>query len=438
MAVKLGSDLDLEKQFPKLAGTLNQKEGFGGFDFIPKTNISTHLVSGRPTRVSTLKWTKAHFSLNILVDLDGRGQRVVKWANFVQPKSVLDDKTSTELGPVKQANGGSFKQAQEDHFGDITHLKLQGLSRSCERGEGSGSLVSVEKSYIGFGEMGEEISTSNRGSDTAVQVGFVQKGVSSEMGGVSLISSEPDRVVQKVVAPTGCSGSGAEVGANSGVLVAGDPATECPISGAVEVSHVSSSGDHPRFTDAVAESSTIPEKRAEVSCHQPLLEQNRFSPISEMVSDSFDEETLVLNWVNPTESDRDEEEWQLMEYVPLAQWDPNGGLVLMTEEVDPVDISVEDDLKPSAWVSKKVKGFGEWVGFPIDSSERQCVEFFQRLEKVWEKQAAAGSLCRTASSSTKGMRELRNLISTVNYDGQAGKRNREIVKFSGLGFDGCP
>ena len=110
----------------------------------------------------------------------------------------------------------------------------------------------------------------------------------------------------------------------------------------------------------------------------------------------------------------------------------------MTEEDDPVDISVEDDLEPSAWVSKKVNGFGKWVGFPIDSCERQCVEFFQRLEKVWEKQAAAGSLRRTTSSSTKGMRELWNLISTVNYNGQAGKRTREIVKFSGLGSNGCP
>ena len=34
--MKLGSDLDLEKQFPKLSGTLNQKEGFGGFYFIQK------------------------------------------------------------------------------------------------------------------------------------------------------------------------------------------------------------------------------------------------------------------------------------------------------------------------------------------------------------------------------------------------------------------
>ena len=78
------------------------------------------------------------------------------------------------------------------------------------------------------------------------------------------------------------------------------------------------------------------------------------------------------------------------------------------------------------------------MDFPIDSCERQCIEFFQRPEEVWEKQATAGSLRRTASFSTKGTRELRNLISIVNYEGQAGKRNREIVKFSGLGSDGCP
>ena len=96
-----------------------------------------------------------------------------------------------------------------------------------------------------------------------------------------------------------------------------------------------------------------------------------------MGSDSLEEEMMLVNWVNPKELDREEEERQVMEYVPLAQWDPNGGLVLMTEEVDAVDTSVEDDLEPSAWVSKKVKGFGKWVGFSIDSCERQCIEFFQ-------------------------------------------------------------
>ena len=344
----------MERQFPKLAGTLNQKEGFGGFDFIPKTNILTHLVSGRPMHVSTLKWTKAHFSLNISMDLDGRGQRVVKWANFVQPKSIVNDKKSTELEPVKQTNDGPIKQAQEDHLGNLTHLELQGLSRFCERGKESSLQANAEKSNIGSGEIGEEIPTFDGGFDMAVQMGFVHMGVSGEMGGDSLISGELDRAVQEAFAPTGCSSSGVGVGATFVVLVAGDLMMGGLTSGPVEVSHVSSSGNHPNFADVVAKSLTIPVKRAEVSCHQPLPEQNRFSPISEKVSDSFDEETMLLNWVNPTESDRDEEERQLMEYVPLAQWDPNGGLVLMTKEVDPVDTSVEDDLEPSAWVSKKV------------------------------------------------------------------------------------
>ena len=34
--VKSGSDLCLEKQFPNLFGNINQKERFGGFDFIQK------------------------------------------------------------------------------------------------------------------------------------------------------------------------------------------------------------------------------------------------------------------------------------------------------------------------------------------------------------------------------------------------------------------
>ena len=78
-------------------------------------------------------------------------------------------------------------------------------------------------------------------------------------------------------------------------------------------------------------------------------------------------------------------------------------------------------MEPSVWASKMAKGVGKFVGFSIDSCERQCVDFFQKLEKVWEKQAIVGSQCRTASSSKKGMRELQNLVFTVNYDGQSSR-----------------
>ena len=68
------------------------------------------------------------------------------------------------------------------------------------------------------------------------------------MGGAFVTSDdEPDRAVQEVSAPTGCTGSGTEVGAPSTALVAGNPVTGCPISGDVEVSHGSSSGDHTGF-----------------------------------------------------------------------------------------------------------------------------------------------------------------------------------------------
>lgn len=95
--------------------------------------------------------------------------------------------------------------------------------------------------------------------------------------------------------------------------------------------------------------------------------------------------------LSPTGSVRVEEDWSALDFAPLAQWDPNEGLDLMTEEEDLGDISIEDDLEPSVWVSKMVKGFGKFVDFSIDSCERQCVDFFQKLNKVWEKQAIVGS-----------------------------------------------
>lgn len=46
----------------------------------------------------------------------------------------------------------------------------------------------------------------------------------------------------------------------------------------------------------------------------------------------------------------------------------------------PDDTFVGDDLEPSVWVKRMVIGFGKFVGLPMDSSERQCLTFFQQLE----------------------------------------------------------
>ena len=55
-------------------------------------------------RVSSFKWTQAHFSLKIIAALEGEGPRLVKWAHFVQPKGVNADHVGQ---PIGLGHGGS-------------------------------------------------------------------------------------------------------------------------------------------------------------------------------------------------------------------------------------------------------------------------------------------------------------------------------------------
>ena len=69
----------------------------------------------------------------------------------------------------------------------------------------------------------------------------------------------------------------------------------------------------------------------------------------------------------------------------------------------------------------------------IDCCERRCIYFFQKLERVWEQQANAVTTRRVSNSKQKGMRELRNLFSSINYDGHSGRSSRGSLKSSSLG-----
>ena len=73
--------------------------------FYSKSNIPTQLISSRSVQVSSFKWTQAHFYLKIFVDLEGDGQRLVKWAHFVQPNGIkaVQAIQPNGLGPIKQA-----------------------------------------------------------------------------------------------------------------------------------------------------------------------------------------------------------------------------------------------------------------------------------------------------------------------------------------------
>lgn len=288
-------------------------------------------------------------------------------------------------------------------------------------GEGSGTHDSSKKSVLVSncsGEVGGDPLRADGGSDIDVGAGNIFVGFPSSDADVGLVVPDDTTI------------NGLSRG--------------CLINGLEEGVRVSTSNGNFGLTKLV-DSSTVGSPTSQSQSllfdmhqHQRVLEHNCFSPLFELVFNSIEDDILLLNWVNPMGSIRVEEDWSALNFAPLAQWDLNGGVDLMTEEGDLDVISVEDDLEPSNWVSKMVKGFGKFVVFSIDSCERWCVDFFKKLEKAWEKQDAAGSQRRIASSSKKGTRELQNLVSTVNHDGQSCRRSKGIVKFSGLGSIGCP
>ena len=69
----------------------------------------------------------------------------------------------------------------------------------------------------------------------------------------------------------------------------------------------------------------------------------------------------------------------------------------------------------------RISGFNKMVGLSLGRHEKMCIMLLQRLEMEIEaanlmhrKDAAH----RKVVSKDKGKRELRNLISSVNYDGR--------------------
>ena len=91
------------------------------------------------------------------------------------------------------------------------------------------------------------------------------------------------------------------------------------------------------------------------------------------------------------------------------------------EEVTEV-LSIEAKLDISGWVKHRIPGFSKLVRLLMIQHEKLCIALLQRLET---KMKATNVLHRkvigsqkVAKSKHKGCRELRNLISSVNYDGR--------------------
>jgi hypothetical protein len=126
------------------------------------------------------------------------------------------------------------------------------------------------------------------------------------------------------------------------------------------------------------------------------------------------------NWdVEPTEveggslpivlvNDLDGDVTSPLQCVPLATVVPPG----VMDEVE------EFGLEPSQWVKWMHRGFCKLVGFPIERYEKECLALLQRIEADRFANKTTSVPRRNKASGTKGKRELRSLMSSVNHEGR--------------------
>ena len=142
-------------------------------------------------------------------------------------------------------------------------------------------------------------------------------------------------------------------------------------------------------------------------------------------------EHLLSQWkhsvVNPSGFFHGEDENGFLECSRLSKWDPNG-----YKELEVIQEGDEGEFLGSAkenskWVCSLMKFFCRIVGFPIVKHEDQCLALFRLLEQDYVNVVSVGSSNGNVNSKQKGLRELKGLFSSINYDGVASKgRNRDL------------
>ena len=105
---------------------------------------------------------------------------------------------------------------------------------------------------------------------------------------------------------------------------------------------------------------------------------------------------------------------------PLKTFNPTGLVVSVELNSNTEVMRLENTLNVSNWVKRRLLGFSKMMGLSLGRHEKRCIMLLQRLEKEIE---AANLVHRNAAyckavSKVKGKRELRNLISSVNYEGR--------------------
>ena len=93
-------------------------------------------------------------------------------------------------------------------------------------------------------------------------------------------------------------------------------------------------------------------------------------------------------------------------------------MIVPSTAPDSVGIPLLQGMERSKWVKHQYRGMCKMLGFPLDSHEQQCLDLLQRIEDTRVLTNREVGPKRVLSSGTKGARELKNLTSSVNYEGK--------------------
>jgi hypothetical protein len=117
---------------------------------------------------------------------------------------------------------------------------------------------------------------------------------------------------------------------------------------------------------------------------------------------------LDLDYGNPTEERK--------KLVPVELEDPQSPITCIPLAM--LEPSESKGSERSKRVKRQYRSMCKLVGFPLDSHEQQCVDLLMRIEATRPTMKKVVGPQRRLLSSSKGTRELKNLASSVNYDGK--------------------
>nr|POE73585.1 hypothetical protein CFP56_44901 [Quercus suber] len=332
-----GSNLRFVKYLPNITGQRNQFESLGGFDVSKKAISASVSTTGRPVRVSHLKWTQAHFCLKITIDLMGEGKRTVSWGKF-QP---IVSKPDQAHQPIRENGSGqpSLDISRHIRIGDGSDdLQIS----EWVTGEGSGTHEDEEGEIPSFDEGlgGSPIADMNSDEGPTHKEESKEFQSSGErLNGPFVIDMKPDDHV------LGSEDHGTDV--EAGLSVDREPA-HSPVVADQIVDH----GAGCLVADTVnGACSTIVENSG---CPVQVQSKVRvgldlYFPISEVGRGLGDSEVPRLIWDATLLSGKGEEAVNPEVITPLALWDPNGSFDLVSMEDGSDGVSVEEVMEPSEW-----------------------------------------------------------------------------------------